>query len=142
MRFCRRIKRSCYMVFILARGFGMIINLYLVAIKHRHPFFAGFYRDTDKEARIAIFLLHFIYDADNAIAEFFLSPVAKAHAAMTSRKAVLNVPGAGANLFPAVKVLAIEKLPPTGIGSRDVFVVVEGVFCNPGKRLRCGGCIG
>ena len=100
------------MVVVFFRILGLIVNLHFVAVVDGHPFFARLDGNANEDAGIVIVVAHFVNDADAAVAEFAGGPVEKAHAAMGSNEAVFDGHAAGADVFPAGEVFAVEERFP------------------------------
>src|SRR5712671_3375902 len=92
--------------------FGFIVDLDFVAVVYRHPFFARFNRNTDKDSGVAVVITHLVDGPDGAVAQFAARPVKQAHAALACDHPVFHHMTAGTDMLPASEVLAVEELLP------------------------------
>src|SRR5437899_1002636 len=113
-RFGQRIKHPSDVIIVFFRSFGVIVDLNLVAIVNRHPFFARLDGDSNEDSGIIVEVAHLVDHADAAVGKLAAGPVEKAHAAMRSNEAVLDGHVARADVFPAGEILAIEERLPCG----------------------------
>src|SRR6476646_9346771 len=97
---------------VLIFSFGNIIDLYFVAIMHRHPFLTGLDRNADEHTGIVIMVTHFEDDPNGAIAELAARPVEQPHAAVGLNESVFDRHGTGPHMLPSGEVFAVEKLLP------------------------------
>ena len=67
------------MVIIFIGRFRMIIDLHLVAIIYRHPFFEGLDRYPDKHPGVAVEFLHFKNNPDGTIFKFSFRRIQEPH---------------------------------------------------------------
>ena len=86
----------------------MIIDLYLISIKYRHPFLEGFDGYPDKYPGVAVEFLHFKNNTDRTILKLSLRRIQEAHPARAPDQAVLYCVSSFANLLPAGQVLSIK----------------------------------
>ena len=73
-----------------------------------HPFVARLEGDADEDAGVVVLVAHAEDDVHAAIADGSAGPVEQAHASMGGEQAVLDGHIAGADMLPAVEVLAVE----------------------------------
>src|SRR6267154_4908920 len=92
----------------------MIVNLHFIAIVDGHPFPARLYKDSNEDAGIVIEVAHLVDHTDAAITQLALSPIQQAHPAMRSNEAIFDGHVAGADVFPAGEILAVEERFPCG----------------------------
>src|SRR5437016_1118153 len=90
----------------------MVVNLDFVAVVNGHPFLTRFEGNANEEAGISIEVAHLVDHADAAIGELAAGPVEKAHAAVRANEAILDRHVAGADMFPADEILAVEERLP------------------------------
>src|SRR5271165_663265 len=90
----------------------MVIDLHLVAVVHRHPGLARLDGDADEDAGVVVLVHHLVDDAEGAVAHRAGGPVEQAHASVGADESVLDGHAAGANVLPAIEVLAVEELDP------------------------------
>ncbi len=102
------------MIFVFVAGFGVVVDLDFVAVVDGHPGFGGSDGNSNEDAGVIVFVAHFVHDSNDAITEFGFCPVEEAHAAVSVDEAVFDGHVTGANVFPAIEILAVEELPPFG----------------------------
>ncbi len=113
-RFSERIKSAGDVVFVFIAGFGVIVDLHFVAIVDGHPRFGGSKGDAYEDPRVVIFVAHFVDDSDDAITELRFGPIEEPHAAVSVDKPVFDGHFTGADMLPAIEILAVEELSPFG----------------------------
>ncbi len=92
---------------------GLVIDLHLVAVIHRHPSFARLDGNADKDSGVVVVIAHLVNNANHAISKLAAGPVKQPHAAMGADQPIFHGHFAGPDVLPAGQVLAIEKLLPS-----------------------------
>src|SRR5215472_4882862 len=118
-RLGQRVERAGNVVLVFIRRLGVVVDLHFVAVVHRHPFFARLDGNADEDAGVVIFVAHSEDHADSTVADGPGGPVQQAHAAVSLDESVFDGHEAGANVLPAVQVLAVEELYPAVVGLRE-----------------------
>ena len=91
----------------------MVVDLHLVTVVHGHPLFARLDRDADEDSGVIVLVAHLEDHADGAVADRAGRPIEQAHSTMSSHESIFDNHRAGADVLPAVEVLAVEELDPT-----------------------------
>src|SRR5258708_20297162 len=119
------------MVLILFRSFGMIVDLHLESVVHRHPLLARLNRNANKNSRIVILIAHAVDHMDLAIANLAASPVEQAHPAVTLDQAFFDRVSTRTHVLPSRQILTSEDLPPpVRIALPDVLILI-------GRKRHC-----
>jgi hypothetical protein len=90
----------------------MIVDLYFIAVVHRHPLFAWFEGNPDEDSGVVILIAHLVDHVDLAIPHLATRPIKQTHSSVGADQTVFHAVPARTNMLPARQVPAVEELLP------------------------------
>src|SRR6185369_1892832 len=99
-------------VIVFVRLLRLVVDLHFVSVVHWHPRLPRFYRDTNEDSCIVVFILHAEDDANLTVAEFLSRPVEQTHAAMGFDQPLFHSHSAGAHMLPSGQIFPVEQWLP------------------------------
>ena len=103
---------ECVSSSVVFATLGVVVDLDLVAVVDGHPFLARLHGNANEHARVIVFISHPEDHVESAILDRAGGPIEQSHAAVRVDQSVLDGHVAGADVFPAGQVFAVENLSP------------------------------